>query len=544
MTRTSAFIRSSEYAVGALLTIGAIALHLVLHANAGAPWRDEVSAIAVASLPTLGDIWSSSRHDSFPMLYYVLLHIWVGIFGASTESIRALGLCVGLGSLGSFWWLARRLRIGSPLLVLSMVAMSAAVIRYGDSARAYGLGLITAALMIGAIWALLSDFTRRNIAFAAITCLVATHTSYQNSLLLLAIGSAAILATAFTEQWRRSAMIAAICAVTAASVMIYLPALSYAKSLTIMFKWSVSARDVFSAFGATVGTGYGDWQKWLWLIVVLVALIIALLSLLTAAVHRNLAERRESMGRSLFITLAMPLLIATYIAFMILSEYAVRPWYLLPLMLTLAALIEASITSSPDMRTATGATRVILALVIGTAALLNAPADLKRKATNLPDLIATIEREGSPNDLIILTEWYTGLTFNHIYRGEKEWMTIPDLGHHSVHRWDKLKEKMQDVNGIAAELDRIERTLYAGHRVFVIGGFQRISPQQVRIHLPPAPHPRAGWESGIYTGYWAAQAGALLTSNATRALQLQAPAPPDAVMYWENYPLLVFSRTR
>lgn len=538
------FLRGTDYAIGALLTLCAIALHLVLHANAGAPWRDEVSAIAVASLPTLGDVWNSSRHDSFPMVYYVLLHFWSSLFGTSTESIRALGLGIGGLSLVGFWWLAHRLRIGSPLLVLAMVAMSAAVIRYGDSARAYGLGLITATLMIGAIWSLLSDCSKKNIAVAMIACLAAAHTSYQNSLLLLALGSAAILAAAFTGRWRLSATIATICATTAASVMIYLPALGYTKSLTVMFKWSVSARDVFSAFGATVATGYGDWQQWVWLVLVLVAMTIALLSLLTAAFNGEVTERRETTVRSLFITLAVPLLIATYVAFMILSDYAVRPWYLLPLMLALAAFIEAGISLLPDMRVATGVVRQILALVIGIAALVNAPADLKRRATNLPELIATIEREGGPGDLVVLTEWYTGLTFNYVYRGEKEWMTIPDLGANSVHRWDKLKTKMQDVNGISGELDRIERALYAGHRVFVIGGFQRISPQQVRIQLPPAPHPRAGWESGIYTGYWAAQAGALLSSTATRAKQLQAPGSPDSVMYWENYPLLVFSRTQ
>jgi hypothetical protein len=250
------------------------------------------------------------------------------------------------------------------------------------------------------------------------------------------------------------------------------------------------------------------------------------------------------MTRSLFLVLLIPFLVTIYTAFLIWSDYAVRPWYLLALMLVLVTAVEAGIAALPELPLAARVVRLVLALVIGTLAAVNAPADLKRRATNMPDVIAAIEREGGPHDLIILTEWYAGLTFNHLYRGNKEWMTIPDMGRHSVHRMDILKTKMQDRQGISRELDKITSTLYAGHRVFVIGGFARLNPQMLRGQLPPAPHPKAGWSSGYYTGYWAAQAGSVLSSYATSVLQLQPEASPEKVMDWENYPLMVFSRTR
>lgn len=543
-SKLSASLTYAEYGVAALLTLGAIALHAVLYTNVGDPWRDEVNSIAVASMPTWGGIWDSMRYDSFPFLYFALLHIWMGIFGDTAASLRALGLCLGLGALVAVWWLARRLRAGPPLLLLAMVAMSAAVIRYGDATRAYGLGLITAALMLGTLWALLFDCSKKNIALAAIACFAATHSNYQNSLLLLGVGSAAILASAVNRRWRGATSITAICATTAASMMIYLPTVSFTKSMMILFQWSISARDVFGAFGATVSIGYGDWQKWVWLAVVLIGVTVALLALLTAIERPVSVERSEAMTRSLFLVLVIPLLVSIYTAFLIWSDYAVRPWYLLALMLVLIAAIEAGIAALPEPPLAARVVHLALALVIGMLAVVNAPADLKRRATNMADLIAAIEREGGPHDLIILTEWYAGLTFNHLYRGNKEWMTIPDMGRHSVHRMDILKTRMQDRHGISRELDRIASTLYAGQRVFVIGGFARLNPQMLRGQLPPAPHPKAGWASGYYTGYWTAQAGAALSSYATTALLLQPEASPEKVMDWENYPLSVFSGTR
>jgi hypothetical protein len=405
------------------------------------------------------------------------------------------------------------------------------------------LGLITAALMLGTVWTLLFDCSRKNIALAAIACLAAAHTTYQNSLLLLGVGSAAILASAINRRWRCAVAIAAVCVGTAASTMIYLPTISFMKSLAIMFAWSISARDFFTAFHETVATGYGDWQKWTWLVAVLIGMAVALLSLGSAGPRPASTERSEASTRAVFLALAIPLLVTIYTAFMIWSDYAVRPWYLLALMLVLAALVEAGIASLGQLPLTARIVRMTVALAIGMLAMVNAPAELNRRATNIPDLIGTIEREGGPNDLIILTEWYAGLTFNHLYRGNKEWMTIPDLGRHSVHRWDTLRTRMQDTSGISRELNRIENALYAGHRVFVIGGFQRLNPQMLQAQLPPAPHPKVGWASGYYTGYWAAQAGSALLTYATQGSLLQPQAATEKVMYWENYPLLVFSKS-
>lgn len=531
-----------DYAIAALLSIGAVGLHAVLFANVGDPWRDEVGSIGLATMPNWAAIWDSIRHDSFPFLYYALLHAWIGAFGDSTTSIRTLGLSLGLGALGSIWWLAHRLRIGAPLLLLAMVAMSAAVIRYGDSVRAYGLGLITAALMLGAIWALLSDSSKKNIGFATIACIAAAHTTYQNSLLLFVIGTSAILATAINRRWRSSIAIAAICAVTATSLAGYLPAMSHIKSMSVMFQWSISIEEVFTAFSQTVSTGSEGWQKWVWLAAAVIGLAGAFASLLVPGKKLDPTAQDDAMTRSLFVALTIPLLGIVFTAFMTSSNYAVRPWHLLGLMLVLAAVLEAGIATMPAPPVITRFVRLVPALALGMLAVIHAPSELKRRATNIPDLIAAIERLGGPNDLVVFPEWYVSLTFSHLYRGSKEWITIPDLGRHSVHRWDLLKTRMQDANGVTREIEKIQRTLLAGNNVFVIGSFQRVPPMWAQTQLPPAPHPQAGWSSGYYTAFWAAQAMAVATSSGSNAKLIQAPASRETMMDWENPPLYVFSR--
>ena len=532
------------YGVATLLTLAVIALHAVLWTNVGDLWRDEVNSVTVASMPAWPAIWDTMPYDSFPILYFALLRAWTGIFGDAVASLRALGLCLGLGGIGAVWWLARRLYAGPPLLLLAMVAMSAAVIRYGDANRAYGLGLITAALMLGTVWSLLFDCSKKNIGLAAIACLAATHTSYQNSLLLLGIGSAAILASAANRRWRSAAWIAAICAAAAVSMAIYLPIIKFTKSMMVVFPWSISMRDILGVFSDTVSSGYGEWQQWVWLAVILVGLTITLFSLLTAIEQPASPARSDAMTRASFVIMVIPFLIIIYTAFLIWSGYAVRPWYLIGLMLALVAVTEAGIAALPEPPRAVRIFLPLLALLVGIPAAANAPAELKRRATNMPDLIAAIEREGGPQDMVVITEWYVGITFNHLYRGDKHWITIPDMGRNSVHRMDLLKERMMDGRGIARELAQIQSTLLSGHKVFVIGSFARLSPQMLSSQLPPAPHPRTGWSSGFYTSYWAAQAGALLSSYGPNAKLLTPPASRETTMDWENYPLFVFSRVQ
>ena len=66
-------------------------------------WLDEALTVNIAKLP-LDRLRPALLHDGAPPLYYVLLHVWMSVFGSSTVAVRALSgtlgvIAVGLGAL-------------------------------------------------------------------------------------------------------------------------------------------------------------------------------------------------------------------------------------------------------------------------------------------------------------------------------------------------------------------------------------------------------------------------------------------------------------
>ena len=52
-------------------------------------WLDEALSVNIARLP-LGDLHDALKHDGAPPLYYVLLHVWTGVFGTGDVAVRSL----------------------------------------------------------------------------------------------------------------------------------------------------------------------------------------------------------------------------------------------------------------------------------------------------------------------------------------------------------------------------------------------------------------------------------------------------------------------
>ena len=111
---------------------------------------------------TFAEMWASLSFDSFPALYFVILRLFAGVpASVSDGSLRVFGAAIGLLVLFAVWLNARWLRLGVPLITLALIGFNPMVIRYGDSIRAYGLGILLALLTIGAMWRLIESFTLR-----------------------------------------------------------------------------------------------------------------------------------------------------------------------------------------------------------------------------------------------------------------------------------------------------------------------------------------------------------------------------------------------
>ncbi len=104
-------------------------------------WGDEAVSWAVASSP-LSEVPSRTvQLEAKPPLYFLALHVWMGVFGDSEGSIRALSLMAWPPFALLMVLLGRRVCPRWPLLPLLLAALSPLLVTYGVEARPYALQL-------------------------------------------------------------------------------------------------------------------------------------------------------------------------------------------------------------------------------------------------------------------------------------------------------------------------------------------------------------------------------------------------------------------
>ena len=69
-------------------------------------WEDEAITTGIAS-HSLSAIPGILRHDGSPPLFYMLLHVWISVFGASESATHALSLVFGLLCIPAGMWSGR-----------------------------------------------------------------------------------------------------------------------------------------------------------------------------------------------------------------------------------------------------------------------------------------------------------------------------------------------------------------------------------------------------------------------------------------------------
>ncbi len=164
--------------IGALLAVS-VALRTT-ELGAGF-WIDEGLSVGIADRP-LGDIPGVLRQDGSPPLYYMLLHVWLGLAGHSEESVRWLSvlfatLCVPVAFWAGWSLFGRR----TAWIAALVVAVNPFLTRYAQEGRMYALVILLGLLSV-TCWCLafttVSDTLRRGpaIAFAvALAAMLYTH---------------------------------------------------------------------------------------------------------------------------------------------------------------------------------------------------------------------------------------------------------------------------------------------------------------------------------------------------------------------------------
>ena len=188
------------WALGAVVAV-AVLVGTVLRFMADSPmWLDEALTANISELPP-DELLDALRSDGHPPLYYLLAHVWGGLFGTSDMTLRALSGVLSVAALPLLWVAARR-RIGpvGAWVAVAVLAMSPFAVRYGSEFRMYALVMLEVLvvwLLVGDLWAGRRPQWRAPLLAVAAGALLWTH--YWGMFLLGAIGVVALL-----RMWRPS----------------------------------------------------------------------------------------------------------------------------------------------------------------------------------------------------------------------------------------------------------------------------------------------------------------------------------------------------
>jgi hypothetical protein len=200
-------VRALPVRVAVVLTLGGLLLaSLLLRTTAlHAPfWIDEGIAVGIASHPFL-DIPGVLRLDGSPPLYYLLLHVWMSVFGDGQATTHVLSLGFALLAIPVAYWAAtgifgRRAGLFGALLA----AVSPFLTYYAQETRMYALvsllALVVAATLVRVfVWRRRAFLPLFSVALAA---LMYTH----NWGLFLAVGTVVALVPAWRATPDRRAL--------------------------------------------------------------------------------------------------------------------------------------------------------------------------------------------------------------------------------------------------------------------------------------------------------------------------------------------------
>ncbi len=526
-------IRWIELGVATTLLLVLIILHVTIFQHSGGLWRDEVNSVNLVNLPSMVDFWELLHSDSFPILWFLLLKFWIVIgFGGTDLALRAMGLIIGLGTLGALWYSGRSLGTRFPMISLALFAMSPTAFA-GDSLRAYGLGVLLILLSLGTIWRVLQDPTPRRMAVSAVAVILSVQCLYQNSFLIFAIFMGAVAVCIYYRSWKLTIFPLGVGMLAAASILPYMRIVSRASNWDIIVKIPINLSWIFDKFRQAIDPS-GVLLMWIWFALALLAFIAFILVLVEPT--DDVSGKQKDLA--VFLLVTMPLSIIAYIVFIKILSYPTQAWYYLPLMAVLIIIIERGIDIVCNIYPLGRIIRIICILGIATFVFMNSWDAAHTRKTNMDVLAAKLESLSNKNDLIVVCPFYLGVSFAYYYKGSTTWMTIPEITEQRVHDYDTFKSKMMQTDPIKPILQKMTRTLQNGHRVWLVGGLNFLRPGETPRMLPPAPNSPYGWSEGMYQTAWSEESAFTLQTHGQTLEQIWMPIDTP-VNRFEDVPLLV-----
>jgi hypothetical protein len=492
-----AFRRNADWWLAVLATLVVLALHVYFIAQVGGLWRDEVNSLNLAQ----GNL-SQISHDSFPVLFPLLLRGWSDLGLAHSDvAVRCLGLLTGLCLTAVFWVAAWWTRRAPPIWSLALMALNAWVIYYAASLRAYGLGSAMIALCAAAGWRFVRHPGPKTWLIFAIAAVLSVQALYQNSVLVAGVCAGACAVVLRRKQFKLAGAVFLAGLTGAVSLLPYLHLITgmarAASPLEMTFDHLVAFNDLDTLLAYPL-------PQFFWVWTVLVGLVLL----------RGAADLfvKSDDGLSLYASVTIVVGVVAFVIFLWLANFPVQPWYFLPPVAMAMVCLEASLP-----RPAGRFRSVLWGGLAATAAIsaLFAVRVLDYRFTNVDLLAKKVAADAGKHDLVVVTPWQIGITFDRYYYGTSEWTTVPPISDHATHRYDLLEKQMQNTNVMRLVLKRVAETLNAGDAVWVVGGINDPKGTNAPVPLPPPPLPASGWNETPYRFNWNDQLGWLLRRDST-----------------------------
>jgi hypothetical protein len=547
-----------EWLVVVLILVISASLHIRFVTHVGGLWRDETNSVNLAGLASFGEIWRFLDYDSFPMLFVLVLRPWLELFGFYNDAaLRTLGCIIGLGLLGALWYNARAFGARWPVLSLALVGLNPMVIRYGDSTRAYGLGILLILLTFGSFWCLVdspSSPPARRVWMATVLALLSVHCLYYNSILLFAIAAGAVAVAVRARAWRNVFTVLGIGAVAAASLLPYVPMLRRIREWSFLVSFPADFPWLWKRSCEVIGSP-DPLEIWLWLGLVVVGLSIvtsfALSHFRRRFLHQrirredvesasgpvppNLAQPYPLPDAMLFAAVALIVGVVGYALFLRGLQYYTQPWYYISLVAFVACALDVLFGAWPVttrhqvLPLLLRGVRVTVALSLLCFVSLADWAEMPTRHTNVDLLGARLRLLAKKDDVILVPRWECAITLCRYYRGPAEVVSLPPINDHRFHRYDLVLRQIITTDPVPPVLTKLESALRSGHHVFVAGELP------FPLVLPPLPNhlsvyrdSNGDWHGSAYDLAWPLRVGHFLRMHALRVGRIEVPVPLQA----------------
>ena len=325
--------RCVETTVAVIVTAAVICLHVIVLLHAGGLWRDEVNSVSFAAMPSLAEMWANLRYTSIPALSLVVTRLWLAVVGPSDFGLRVLGFIVGMSIVAAFWFNAKALGFRFPLVSLLLLGFNATVIRWGDSIRPYGLGMLLALGTFTLMWRVVDAPNPMRILLAMIGAVLSVQCIYPNAFVILGLCLAGMAVAARRGQWQRCVLVAGIGLVAALSLLPNLVHLKAEMEWAMVLQHQITVGSILGKVAEALGS---PWPAMFWVWICLFALSVAgTLYLLL----RFPNDKRTEIA----VFAAVSMLTAAFgffFGWIRTASYVTRPWNYLPLMAPVAISLD------------------------------------------------------------------------------------------------------------------------------------------------------------------------------------------------------------